>query len=310
MHAVFVDRTTEMRRVMAARSLPIPATLAVSDGDPTTADLIRLCRTAHVMLVEHSVVEPAVFDACPSIRTVIFMGTGAEAYVDLDDARHRGIAVHTTPGYGDQAVAEHAVALMLSAARNVVRMDRAIRSGTWRPLGGLQLQGRKLAVVGMGGIGTAVAKIALALGMRVAAWNRTPRELRCFEPNLDEALRDADVVTLHLRLNAATNGLLDERRLRLPKKGFVLVNTARAALVPEQALLGALADGQIGHAALDVFHVEPLPDENPYAALENVTLTAHAAYMTDEAYAQLWMLTLQKLASLQQHGEGITSTPA
>ncbi len=298
MRAVYVDRSPEMRHVIDTRGLTIPSSIVIRDGNPSAADLVRDGRDADVLVVERTRVEASVLDACPSVRTLIFMGTGAESYVDLGDARRRGVRVMTTPGYGDRAVAEHTLALMFCAARNIARMDREIRAGRWHPSGGLQLQGRKIAVVGLGGIGTRFAELAAALGMQVAGWNRTPRDRPYFVSDLDCALHAAEVISLHLALNDETRGLLDARRLRLLHPGCILVNTARALLVEEQALLQALADGQIGHAALDVFPDEPLPVRNAYSQLQNVTLTAHAAYLTEDACVELWLRTLKALASV------------
>jgi D-3-phosphoglycerate dehydrogenase / 2-oxoglutarate reductase len=119
-----------------------------------------------------------------------------------------------------------------------------------------------------------------------------------FVPDLDTALEGSDAVSLHLALTADTDGLIDDRRVALPRPGYLLINTARARLVDESALLRGLADGRIGHAALDVFHVEPLPIPNAYSSLQNVTLTPHAAYLTDDACLELWRRTLKALAAL------------
>ncbi|MGR9408122.1 NAD(P)-dependent oxidoreductase [Rhizobium leguminosarum] len=292
MRAIFVDCTEELARVIKNRKLPVPDMIEINEGNPTQADLVALCAEAEVLLVEHTVVPPSVLDACPSVRAIIFMGTGAATYVDLDDAAKRGVDVLTTPGYGDRSVAEHAFALMFAAARRIAEMDREIRSGIWSPVGGLQLLGQKIAVIGLGGIGVAMAELATGIGMEVAAWNRTPRDHPAFVADLDDALRDANVVSLHLSLNSETADILDARRLLLPARGFILVNTARAGLIEEAALLRMLIDGRISHAALDVFPEEPLPAGNPYRELSNVTLTAHAAYMTDAAYEALWLRTL------------------
>jgi len=298
MRAIFVDCTPELSRVIEQGGLPVPATIGVNEGNPTEDELIALCKAVDVILVEHTVVTRAVLDACPTVRAIIFMGTGAGTYVDLDDAARRRVQVYTTPGYGDQSVAEHAFALLFSAARGIVAMDRSIRTGAWEPSGGRQLKGEKIAVVGLGGIGACMADLALGIGMEVAAWSRTPREHPAFVAELDEALEGAGAVSLHLSLNGETVGILDRRRLLLPKRGFILVNTARAGLVDEAAFLQMLAEGQIGHAALDVFPEEPLPPGNPYQALENATLTAHAAYMTDAAYEELWLRTLKAYQAL------------
>jgi D-3-phosphoglycerate dehydrogenase len=298
MRGVFVDCTDDLIEVIKRRNLPVPSSITINCGNPDQDTLILLCRDAEVLLVEHTVVTSAFLDACPSIRAVVFMGTGAGTYIDLDDAARRGLRVLTTPGYGDRAVAEHAFALMFAGSRRIAAMDRAIRGGEWLPTGGLQLLGRTVAVIGLAGIGTEFARLAGAIGMNVRAWSRTRRDVDGYTADLDEALAGADVVSLHLALNEQTAGILDTRRLRLPRRGFLLVNTARAGLVDEAALLQGLTDGTIGHAALDVFPDEPLPADSPYPALENTTLTAHAAYMTEDAYAELWKRTLAAFASV------------
>jgi D-3-phosphoglycerate dehydrogenase len=181
-------------------------------------------------------------------------------------------------------VAEQTIALMMAACRDLARMDRTIRSGTWQPLEGMQVLGKTLGVIGLGGIGAEVARIARGMGMNVIAWNRTPR------PNagapmveLDELLQKSDVVSLNLVLNDETRGFIDKTRIARMKPGVILVNTARGALVDEAALLDALKSGHIRHAGLDVFHNEPLKADNPIAKLDNVTLAAHAAFRTLEA---------------------------
>ncbi len=298
MRAIFVDCTDDLARVMEERGLHVPDSVVINKGNPDDNDLVRLCADREVIFVEHTVVPPHVLVACPSIRAIVFMGTGAGTYIDLVDAARRGVEVRTVPGYGDRAVAEHSFALIFAAARRVAEMDRQIRKGNWSPLGGLQLAGQKITVIGLGGIGTCVADIAAALGMTVSAWNRTSRQHPAYVADLDQALDGANVVSLHLSLNAETKGLLDERRLQLPAPGFILANTARAGLVEEAPLLRLLANGRIGHAALDVFPNEPLEEGNPYIGMENVTLTAHAAYMTDAAYEELWLRTLSAFEHL------------
>ena len=192
--------------------------------------------------------------------------------------------MHTIKGYGDTAVAEHTMALMFACCRELARMDRAVRAGTWEPLEGMQLNGKTLGLVGLGGIGREVARIARGIGMEVIAWNRTPRpDAGVPLVDLDTLLARADVISLHLALNDETRGIIDAGRLARMKPGVILINTARGALVDEAALIEALGSGHIRHAGLDVFHAEPLRPDHPLARMDNVTLTSHAAFRTLEA---------------------------
>jgi len=159
-----------------------------------------------------------------------------------------------------------------------------VRAGTWQPLEGMQLRGKTLGIVGLGGIGREVARIASGIGMKVIAWNRTARpDAGVALVALDALLAHADVISLHLALTDETLCLLDAQRLARIKPGAILVNTARGGLVDEAALIAALASGRLRHAGLDVFHDEPLRPDHPLAKLPNVTLSAHAAFRTREA---------------------------
>ncbi len=247
---------------------------------------------------DHTMLDEALLAACGHLKAIVFLGTGAASYIDLAAAERQGIRVRAYGGYGDQSVAEHAVALMFAAARRLAAMDRAIREGHWEPLNGIELAGRTLGVVGTGGIGKAMVRLGAGLGMRVVAWNRSgvPADLPCTPVELEDLLRTSDVVSLHLVLNEETRGFLDARRIGLLKPGAILVNTARGALLDEVALVAALEAGRIGHAGLDVFKDEPLPGGHPLTRLPNVTLTAHAAFATREASERLLRMALELLA--------------
>jgi D-3-phosphoglycerate dehydrogenase len=211
-----------------------------------------------------------------------------------------GIKVHTIKGYGDTAVAEHTIALMMAACRDLSRMDRTIRAGTWQPLEGVQVLGKTLGIVGMGGIGTEVARIAKGMGMNIMAWNRTSRPGQDVPlVDLDTLLAQSDIVSLHLVLNQETRGFLDAGRIARMKPGVVLVNTARGALVDEPALMAALNKGHILRAGLDVFHDEPLKPDHPLAGMDNVTLSAHAAFRTLEASMTLLRRAIDIVKSIQ-----------
>ena len=167
-------------------------------------------------------------------------------------------------------------------------MDREMRSGNWLREDGMQLTGKTLGLIGFGGIAAEVARIALGSGMRVIAWNRTPKSFAGIEfVGLDKLLAESHVVSLHLLLNDETRGFLSRERIGALKRDAILVNTARAALVDEAAMIEALKSGHLRHAALDVFNIEPLPVDHALTKLPNVTLSAHSAFRTPEASENL-----------------------
>mgnify|MGYP000375871385 CR=1 FL=1 len=231
----------------------------------------------------------------PLLEHIVFLGTGASSYVDLDAAAARGITVHVVPGYGSRAVAEHTLALIFACARQVARMDRDIRAGGFPSLTGMELEGKTLGLVGLGDIGTEVAKLGLALGMRIIGWTRSgdTRGARILLRSLDDVFRDADIVSLHVALSAGTRGLVDARRLALMKPGSILINTARGAIVDEAALVAALQQGIPASAGLDVFVDEPPRSDHALRRLDNVVLTGHAAFRTPEASYRLVARTFE-----------------
>jgi D-3-phosphoglycerate dehydrogenase len=182
---------------------------------------------------------------------------------------------------------------MWSAARGLARMDRGMRDGQWIRTEGLELTGKTIGLVGFGGIAAEVARIAGGSGMRVLAWNRTPKVAAGVTfADLDAVLAESDVLSVHLLLNDETWGFLDAERIAKIKPGALLVNTARAAIVNEAAMIEALRTGRLRHAALDVFETEPLPAGDPLTKLQNVTLSAHSAFRTPEASDKLLRMAL------------------
>ena len=237
-----------------------------------------------ICLDDHSYMPTEQMAQCRGLEHIVFLGTGASSYMDVPALKGLGIEVHTIKGYGDTAVAEHTMALIFACCRELACMDRAVRGGVWDPIESMQLNGKTLGLIGLGGIGREVARIARGIGMEVVAWNRSPRpDAGVPLVGLDELMARADVISLHLALHDETRGLIDAKRLARAKPGVILVNTARGALVEERALLDALESGHIRHAGLDVFHAEPLAPDHPLARMANVTLTSHAAFRTLEA---------------------------
>jgi D-3-phosphoglycerate dehydrogenase len=284
MKAIFIDCNDQLAPVWRQVIRPDDPAIDVNCVDRVGNDLPRVIAGYNIALDDHSYMPTELLAQCPALKHVVFLGTGAASYMDVPALTQRGITVHTIKGYGDTAVAEHTVALMFACARNIARMDRGIRVGTWQPREGMQFLGKTLGVIGLGGIGREVARIGKGLGMQVVAWNRTPRaDTPAPLVDLDTLLATSDVVSMNLTLGDETRGFLSADRIARMKPGAILVNTARGALVDETALLAALASGHIRHAGLDVFHAEPLAADHPLTRIDSVTLTAHCAFRTVEA---------------------------
>ena len=284
MKSIFIDCNDQLAPVWAKVIRPDDPAITVHHTDRVGDELPQVIGDNEIALDDHSYMPTSLVAQCPRLKHIVFLGTGAASYMNIAELKERGITVHTIKGYGDTAVAEHTIALMFAAARDVARMDRDVRAGAWTPREGMQLLGKTLGVIGIGGIGGEVVRMAKGLGMNVIAYNRTPRaDTPCPLVDLDTLLAESDVVSLNLVLNDETRGFLSRERIARMKPGALLVNTARGALVDEQALIDALKSGHIRHAGLDVFHNEPLKADHPLAQLPNVTLTAHAAFRTAEA---------------------------
>jgi D-3-phosphoglycerate dehydrogenase len=286
---VFVD-ANEALAVIFER-LAKPGDIAVRihrDADVKSDQLPGVLDGAAIAVVDHTALPTDIARQCAGLKDVVFLGTGARSYMNPEELAELGIAVHLIRGYGDTAVAEAAIALMWTSARNIARMDREMRAGNWLREDGMQLTGKTLGLIGFGGIAAEVARIALGSGMRVLAWNRTPKRFAGvdFVP-LEKLLAESQIVSLHLLLNDDTRGFLSEKHIAAMRPGVILLNTARGALVDEAAMMSALKSGHIRHAGLDVFNIEPLPADHPLTKMPNVTLSAHSAFRTPEASENL-----------------------
>ena len=284
MKSIFIDCNKQLAPVFAAVARPDDPPIVIHGEAFSAPDLPRLLAGYGICLDDHSYMPTEVMRECRSLRHIVFLGTGASSYMDVAALATLGIKVHTIKGYGDTAVAEHTIALMFACCRDLAGMDRSVRNGIWDPLESMQLKDKTLGLIGLGGIGREVARIARGIGMQVIGWNRTARpDAGVPLLDLDTLMTRSDVISLHLALTEETRGMIGTQQLARMKPGVILVNTARAALVDEPALVEALRSGRIRHAGLDVFHAEPLSPDHPLARLENVTLTSHAAFRTLEA---------------------------
>jgi D-3-phosphoglycerate dehydrogenase / 2-oxoglutarate reductase len=282
MKSIFIDCNDQLAPVWEKVVRPGDPPIDVNRKAFARDELPRVLAGYEIALDDHSYMPTELVAQCPQLKHIVFLGTGAASYMNVDELKSRGVNVHTIKGYGDTAVAEHTIALMFAAARDVARMDREVRGGIWTPQEGVQLFGKTLGVIGLGGIGSEVARMGKGLGMDVIGWNRT-RRAGVTLVDIETLLAKSDIVSLNLVLNDETRGFLSKERIARMKPGAILVNTARGALVDEAALLDALKSGHIRHAGLDVFHAEPLKADHPLTKLPNVTLTSHAAFRTMEA---------------------------
>ena len=222
----------------------------------------------------------------PSLRLISMTGTGV-ASIDLKTATVRRVVVTNTPGTSVPAVVELTFGLMIGLCRRLPAIDREIREGGWPRHVGSELSGKSLGIIGLGAIGSRVAEVAQAFGMEVCAWSprlTADRARRHGVTPLPLAvlMARADFVSVHVRSLPATKGLVSRELIALMKPGACFINTARAAIVDEDALWEALSAGRLAGAGLDVFGQEPLPENHRWAGLPNVVLTSHRGWVTRE----------------------------
>jgi D-3-phosphoglycerate dehydrogenase len=288
MNSLFIDCNHQLAHIFARVHRIGDPPITVNTNPFRTEDLPRMLDGYQIALNDHSAMPTSIVAQCRTLKHIVFLGTGAASYMNITELKEFGISVHTIRGYGDTAVAEHTIALIFAAARDLALMDRTLRAGTWKPLEGMQLLGKTLGVIGLGGIGREVARIAKGIGMEVIGWNRTKHsDIAVPLVEIDELLERSDVVSMNLVLGDETRGFLSTERIARMKKGAIFVNTARGALVDEAALIAALKSRHITHAGLDVFQTEPLPPDHPFLQMNNVTVTSHAAFRTPEASMKL-----------------------
>ncbi|MCX4596732.1 C-terminal binding protein [Streptomyces sp. NBC_01549] len=280
------------------------AELVVADTG-TEDELCALAADVDAVMTCWAPVTPAVLRAAPKCRTVARYGVGIDN-IAVDVATELGILVSNVPDFCTDEVADHTMALILAQARNITRFDSQTADGGWdnREFGAMhRLRGRVLGLVGYGTIAQAVAVRAVAFGMRIMAYSPSRTRaatdgVAAFAATLDDVLAQADVISLHLPSTDTTRGIIGERELALVKPTAVLINTARGALVDEAALVRALRDARLSGAALDVLGTEPPPPDHPLRARPTAILTPHAAFVSDEAVADLQRTAARNVAAV------------
>lgn len=269
----------------------------------STEELISHARGAEGLVVQYARIDGDVLDALPTVRAVGRYGVGVDT-IDLEAATARGVVVCNVPDYGTEAVSDHAIALALSSAREIARLDRDVRGGEFqfaavRPM--YLVGGRVFGVVGLGRIGHATARKARGLGYEVIyhdilGLDAAGGEYPCV--TLPELLERSAVVSIHVPLTDATRHLIGREELALMRPDATLINTARGGVIDTEALVDALRAGEIRSAALDVTEVEPLPRQHELLSFPQVTATPHMAWYSEESYGELKRRTVENVARI------------
>ena len=278
------------------------------DAAPRQAllDALRAGAAAVLAVPPTDRLDAEAMDAAPNLKVISGFGVGYD-YVDVPEATRRGILVCNTPGTLTETTADQTWALLLAAARNIAQSDRYVRSGAWQGynpglLLGAEVHGATLGIVGLGAIGSAVARRATGFGMRILYTGRSRKpeveasigvEFRA----LDDLLRESDFVTINCALTPETRNLIGERELGLMKPSAVLVNTARGAVVNQRALADALQHGQIAAAGLDVYEQEPIAPDDPLLRCENATLVPHLGSATHATRARMARVAAENIVA-------------
>ena len=254
-------------------------------------DLVCLMR-------ERTPLPRSVIERLPNLKLIASTGAG-NASIDLTAAGDHGIAVVHT-GYRSDPTIELTWALILASARHLMTESNSVRSGGWQQTVGTDLRGKTLGVLGLGRIGSRVARLGSAFGMNLIAWsqNLTPEAAKAAGASLvskDQLFERADILTIHLVLSSRTRGLVGAAELEKMKPTARLINTSRGPIVEEQALIRALEDERIAGAAIDVFDSEPLPPDHPFRTLDNVLATPHIGYVTRDLYKTFYEDTVSSI---------------
>lgn len=291
MATIYVDRPIHPQghALLAGHTVRCPAPEILDPaGDMRGVDAIIITAVPPI--------DAAFIARAPDLRVVARPGIGIDN-INVADCTAAGVVVVHTPEAPSESTAEHAVTLILAVARKLIQADQGLRAQGWAArdaLQGIELRGKTLALIGLGRIGGRVAHIMGAgMGMRLVAYDKYLAPERAsalgitLAPTLEEALAQADVVSLHTPLNAETRGLIGARELAIMKPDAILVNCARGPVVDEAALIDALQRGHLWGAGIDVFDVEPTPRDNPLLSLPNVVVTPHIASFTEDGMYQM-----------------------
>jgi D-3-phosphoglycerate dehydrogenase len=251
--------------------------------------IIERASDADIVIITNLPLSKKVIKACSNLKLISVAFTGID-HIDLEACKEEEVTICNAPGYSTHSVAELAIGLMITTMRNLVSCDVATREGKTREgLIGSELYGKKLGIIGTGSIGLRVAEIGKAFGCELIGYNRSEKEkakeLGITYVDLDTLMKESDIVSLHLPHTKETEGVIDEEKINLMKESSIFINVARGPIVDSDALAGALKEGKIAGAGIDVFEMEPpIPKDHPLLNTPNTVVTPHVAFATPEAF--------------------------
>ncbi len=269
----------------------------------TETALARALEGVHAVLLvrERTRFGEKQFSLAPQLKLIAQTGR-TTGHIDVATANKRGIAITVTPTDTGNSTVELTTALIFSVLRRIPEVDRRMRTERWPAVAGRLFEGKTLGVLGLGRIGTQVARIAQMFRARVLATGRTltaerAREAGAEAVSLEKLLRESDIVSIHVPLNPQTRGMIGAKEFALMKPGAILINTARGPIVSEAALLDALGSGKLSGAGLDVYDEEPLPMDHPFRGFDNVVLLPHRGYATVEILSERYQHAMENILS-------------
>ncbi|MFB5662305.1 C-terminal binding protein [Alteribacillus sp. HJP-4] len=271
----------------------------------TEEEVIEACRDADGIINQYAPISRAVIEKLENCKVISRYGVGVNT-IDIDAATERGIIVANVTDYCMDEVSDHALALIMACSRKVTLLNNAVKSGNWDYKAGVpifRLRGRTLGLVGFGKIPQTLAVKAQALGLKVIAHDpyvnkETARELNTEIVELDELCERSDFISVHAPLVESTRGMMSTRQFSLMKKEAFIVNTARGPVIDEKALIGALQEGEIAGAGLDVVEEEPISSDSPLLEMDQVILNPHVAWYSEESQLELKTKTAQNVTDV------------
>lgn len=271
----------------------------------TEEEVIAVCKDADAIINQYAPISANVIAQLEKCKVISRYGVGVNT-VDVDAATEKGIIVANVTDYSVDEVSDHALALLLSLARKIVKLNHEVKNGVWdfnmgKPV--YRLRGKTLGLVGLGRIPQALAKKAQSFGLHVIAYDpyvpaEVANELNVQLVGLNDLFRQSDYISVHAPLTKETKGMISDEQFNLAKKELIIVNTARGPVIDEPALIRALQDGKIAGAGLDVTECEPIQPDNPLLQMENVVITPHVAWYSEESERELKRKTAQNVADV------------